>query len=108
MVPEPIPHFEGHPVIGSTVKMSGAMPQTELDDVVLGVDDVVQMISLFRCIGVQHKVDEKTGNLIRVHTLKPVEMVLYPTNPNEPDSAIVRAPRLRRPLELVEGGADDD
>lgn len=92
-----IPAFEGHPVAGAVVKLSGAMPESELTGQVLGVDDVVQMFAQFRCIAVRHKVDEKTGELIREHVLRPVDLVLAPADPSDPDSAIVRAlPRVVR------------
>lgn len=87
-----IPAFESHPVEGTMVKMSGAAPLDDLDGTVIGVDDVVQMISQFRCVAVHHKVDEKTGNLIRVQVLRPIEMALAPINPDDPDdTGIIRA-----------------
>lgn len=92
MSPEPIPSFEGRPVDGTVVKMSGAAPLDDLNDVVLGVDDMVQMLSMFRCVAVHHKVEEKTGKLIRVHVLRPAEMALQPLDPNNPaDDGIIRA-----------------
>lgn len=93
---ETIPAFEGHPVEGTIVKVTGSAPLDDLDGQVIGVDDVVQMISQFRCVGVHHRVDEKTGNLIRVQVLRPIEMALAPIDPNDPDdTGIVRA--LPRP-----------
>lgn len=102
---ESIPAFEGHPVEGTIIKMSGAAPLDELDGTVIGVDDVVQMISQFRCIAVHHKVDEKTGNLMRVQVLRPVQFALCPIDPDDPsDDGIIRA--LPRPMrhELPVGG----
>lgn len=94
---ETIPAFEGHPVEGTVVKMSGAAPLDDLDGQVIGVDDVVQMISQFRCVGIHHKVDEATGNLVRVQVLRPIEMALAPIDPSDPnDTGIVRA--LPRPV----------
>lgn len=87
-----IPSFEGHPVDATAVKVKGTAPLDDLIDVVLGVDDVVQMISQYRCVGVWHDVDEKSGLLIRVHALKPVEMALLPIDPTDPnDDGIIRA-----------------
>lgn len=85
-----MPAFEGRVVAGSSVKLSGALPASELDGQVLGVDDVVYMFATFRCIGVRHTVNEKSGEIIREHTLRPVEMVLAPTDPNDPESAFLR------------------
>lgn len=96
-----IPPFEGHPVEATIMKMSGAAPLDELADTVIGVDDVVQMISQFRCIGIDHKVDEKTGHLIRVQLLRPIEFALMPIDPSDPnDDGIIRAmPRQLRAIE---------
>ena len=93
-----IPQFEGHPVEGTVVKMSGAAPLDDLSGEVIGVDDVVQMISQFRCVAVHHKVDEKTGNLVRVQVLRPIEFVLNPIDPSDPnDNGILRALPAARP-----------
>lgn len=93
MVDGTIPHFEGRPVDGIAIKMSGQVPLDEaLSEVVLGMDDAVQLISMFRVVGVYHKTDEKTGNLIRVQILKPVEAALTPIDGTDPnDDGIVRA-----------------
>ena len=41
---------------------------------------------------VRHEVEEKTGKLIRVHVLRPVELQLAPLDPEDPkDSGIIRA-----------------
>ena len=99
-----IPAFEGHPVEATIMKMSGAAPLHEMADVVIGVDDVVQMISQFRCIGIDHKVDEKTGLLVRVQLLRPMEFALMPNDPSDPDDdGIIRAMPGRSPRELESG-----
>lgn len=92
MVDGTIPHFEGRPVDGTIVKMSGTVPLDEaLDEVVLGMDDAVQLVSMFRVVKVGHEVDSK-GRLIRVQTLKPVEAALQPIDSTNPaDDGIVRA-----------------
>lgn len=96
-----IPQFEGHPVDNAIVRVRGTAPLDDLIDVVLGVDDVVQMISQYRCVGVYHDVEEKTGLLTRVHMLKPVEMALLPIDPSDPsDDGIIRA--LPRPAKAIE------
>ena len=89
---QPIPAFEGHPVDASVVRVSGSAPMDDLTDVILGVDDVVQMITQYRCVGVSHAVDDKTGTLTRVHHIKPIEMTLAPIDPSDPeDDGIIRA-----------------
>lgn len=93
MVEGTIPHFEGRPVDATIVKMSGQVPLDEaLSETVLHMDDAVQLISMFRVVGVQHKVDEKSGQLVRVQILKPVEAALQPIDATNPDDeGIVRA-----------------
>lgn len=93
MVEGTIPHFEGRPVDSTVVKMSGQVPLDEaLAETVLHMDDAVQLISMFRVVGVDHKVDPKTGQLIRVQILKPIEAALQPIDATNPaDEGIVRA-----------------
>lgn len=89
---EPIPAFEGRPVDSTLVKVTGAIPLDDLNDTVLGVDDCVQMLSMFKVVAVHHQVDDKTGNLRRIQILKPIEMALQPIDPTDPgDDGIVRA-----------------
>lgn len=103
---DPIPQFEGRPVDHTMVKVRGAVPLDDLNDVVLGMDDCVQMISTFRVVGVDHTVDEKTGNLVRLQTLKPVEMALHPFDANDPnDEGIIRS-LPQAVMGALEGGED--
>lgn len=103
----PIPHFEGRPVDHTQVKVSGTAPMDDLNDVVLGIDDAVQMVSTFRVVDVNHKVEEKTGNLVRIQTLKPVEMALHPFDTSDPsDDGIIRA--IPQPvMGEIEGGSNE-
>lgn len=93
MVDGTIPHFEGRPVDSIVVKMSGQVPLDEaLAEEVLSMDDAVQLVSMFRVVGVRHEVDEKSGQLVRVQILKPVEATLAPIDAGDPnDHGIVRA-----------------
>ncbi len=92
MVEGTIPHFEGRPVDGVKIVMSGSVPLDEaLSETVLGMDDAVQLVSMFRVVGVRHDVD-KDGKLIRIQVLKPVEAALAPIDATDPnDDGIVRA-----------------
>lgn len=92
-----IPNYEGHPVENTAIKMSGAIPMDDLESAVIGIDDVVQLIAQFRCVGVQHTVD-KDGNLTRVHVLRPMVMVPHSIDPTDPQGDfIIRA--LPRPVQ---------
>lgn len=87
-----IPAFEGRPVDSTVIKVVGSASLDELEGVVLGMDDAVQMLTIYRVTGVDHVVDEKTGNLVRVQKLKAVEAALKPIDPSDPsDDGILRA-----------------
>lgn len=93
-----IPNFEGHPVAGTTIRLQGALQSDDLSDVVVSVDDVVQMISQFKVVGVNHKVDPKTGMIVREQVLKPMEAALCPIDPSNPDDdGVIRALPGRKP-----------
>lgn len=110
---ERIPAFEGIPVEATEVKMSGAAPvQEELEGTVIYYGDLVQMTSHFRCVGVHHREDNKTGKLVRVQVLRPVLMALTPFDPTDPnDTGIMRAqPRqiAGTVTRSIEAGGEDD
>lgn len=88
-----IPAFEGHIVHGTAVKMSGAIPMDNLDDVIIGQDDVVQVIAQFKCVGVNHHANGK-GELIRIQTLRPVGMALEPFEVGRDDGVLRALPRI--------------
>lgn len=102
-----IPRYEGHPVQGTAIKMSGAIPMDDLEGAIIGIDDIVQLVAQFKCVAVQHNAD-KDGNLIRVHVLRP--MIMVPHSFDEEDPAgdfIMRA--LPRPVrgEVLESGDEE-
>lgn len=87
-----IPAFEGRPVNGVLLKVSGTAPLEDLNETVLSIDDRVQLLSIYTVVGVRHVVDPKSGNIVREQTLKPVEMHLFPFDENDPaDDGVIRA-----------------
>lgn len=77
-VPEPLlPTFEGKPVDASALKLA-APPILELDDNYFGMDDIVQIVVEARVNGVDHRVHEASGKLLRVHTAKALSARLLP------------------------------
>lgn len=105
-----IPAFEGIPVEGTIIKMSGAAPLEDLDGQVIHYGDIVQLMSHFRCVGVHHIEDNKTGKMMRVQVLRPVLMALVPFDPDDPnDTGIMRAiPRQVRGEVVASKAAGDD
>lgn len=87
---EPIPQFEGHPVEGAMIKMSGAMLAEGMEDIVVGVDDIVQVACQFKCVGIRHEVENSTGKLVRIQILRPIEAALLPFG--NADQGILRSP----------------
>jgi hypothetical protein len=87
-----IPSFEGAPVSTARMKISGASAIEAADDIVISTDDRVRLVGEYRVVGVQHSVDDKTGELVRVQVLKPIAIQLCPWDPTDPtDDGIVRA-----------------
>lgn len=68
-----IPPFEGHDVEFTRAKLSAA-GDLEID-AVNRIDDIVRMQVEGRVVRVDHVVDEKTGKMKRVHTIKVVDAV---------------------------------
>lgn len=92
LVKPPLPGFEGSAVQGVSSKISGNVSIDGSEDKVLCIDDRVRMVGIYRVVGVYFKVDPKTGDTVREHILKPVEMELCPFDPANPmDDGIVRA-----------------
>lgn len=92
LVKPPLPTFEGSNVESVTSKISGNVSIDGSDDKVLCIDDRVRMVGQYRVVGVHFKVDAKTGDTVREHILKPIEMELCPFDPADPaDDGIVRA-----------------
>lgn len=87
-----IPAFEGAPVQETTVKISGRSEIEDVESTVLSTDDRVRLVGEYRVTSVRHYVDEKTGNLVREQTLKPLNITLCPWDPSDPnDNGIVKA-----------------
>lgn len=92
LVKPPLPAFEGSAVLSTATKISGTVAIDGADDKVLCIDDRVRLVGQFRVVGVAFKVDPKTGDTIREHILKPIDMALCPFDPSDPaDDGIVRA-----------------
>lgn len=67
-----IPMFEGKEVAATAAKVT-SVSTLEIDDRVWRVDDFVKMEIEARVISVDHKVNERTGKLVRVHQIKAVD-----------------------------------
>lgn len=70
--PSHIPAFEGKEVAFTKAKLTSAA-NLEIDDQVFRVDDYVRMVIEGRVSAVNHNVNDKTGNLERVHTIKAID-----------------------------------
>lgn len=72
-----IPLFEGKEVSATAAKVT-SVSTLEIDDRVWRVDDFVKMEIEARVISVDHKVNERSGKLIRVHVIKAVDCKVVP------------------------------
>lgn len=85
-----IPDFEGQPVSTSKMKIISAAA-LEVDGAAFRIDDIVRVVVEARVSQVHHNVNERTGNLERVHTARPLTVEVAPWNPEDPaDFGIVR------------------
>lgn len=70
-----IPDFEGQEVSFTRAKVAGTATQ-EIGDRCFPIDSTVKLVVECRVQGVNHDVDQKTGKLQRVHSLKVLDMML--------------------------------
>jgi len=90
--PAGIPKFEGSEVASTITKMVGSVPITADDDIVVSMDDRMRLVGEFRVVAVNFKTDPKTGDIVREHLVKVVNIQLCPWDPTDPtDDGIVRA-----------------
>lgn len=88
----PIPMFEGRQVDSCIMRISGATPLAEVDDMLVSVDDRIRLIGEYKVVSIRHFVDAKTGDLVREQLLKPQLATPAPWNPDDPnDDGVVRA-----------------
>ncbi len=86
----PVPDFEGKAVAGTRLKLTSAS-NLECDDAVLHHDDIVRVVVDARVTNISHPVNERTGEMERVQTLKALDVQIVPWNPNDPtDTGVFR------------------
>lgn len=67
-----IPDFEGKEVSATKAKITSTA-SLEVDDRVFHVDDYVRMVIEGRVVNVAHNVNDKSGDLERIHTIKAID-----------------------------------
>ena len=72
-----LPTFEGQDVHEVVAKI-GSVNDLDLGDDVKRIDQTLRLVVTGRICAVDHKVDEKTGNLKRVHTIKVTDAIEVP------------------------------
>lgn len=70
-----IPQFEGQDVAFTKAKITSAA-SLEIDDRVFRHDDIVRFVIEGRVTGVDHKVNDRSGNLERIHTIKAIDALV--------------------------------
>lgn len=87
---EGVPSFDGKVVSETAMKFSGLASAMPCDDKVLKIDNVVRVTIEGVVTGVTHQVD-KDGNLVRIQTVKPMEVEFTPFDPDDPnDDGVIR------------------
>jgi hypothetical protein len=74
-----LPDFEGMSVVQARFKLTSAS-NLEGPDHPNHIDDIIKMFVEGRVVRVDHVVDEKSGELHRVHTIKVVDAIQLPWN----------------------------
>jgi hypothetical protein len=75
--PTTLPDFEGETVTQAQFKLT-SVGALEAPDTAVRIDDVVKLYVEGRVTRVDHVVDEKTGTLKRVQTIKAVDTIQLP------------------------------
>ena len=70
-----LPSFEGQPVHEVTVKLAAASDMDLGQEKSYKIDQTMRMVVTVRVSRVDHVVDEKSGHLVRQHTLKVVDAI---------------------------------
>lgn len=73
-----LPAFEGSAPDFARIKLTSVSDLEAGEDEAHHLDDVVRMFVEGRVVRVDHVVDDKSGKLKRVHTIKVVEAILLP------------------------------
>lgn len=81
---DPIPRFEGAQVLGTATKLTGTHTLDGEETLVLTMDDRVRLIGEYRVIKVGFETNSN-GDLIRVQTLKALEVERCPYDPSDPN-----------------------
>jgi hypothetical protein len=76
-LPATIPPFEGQEVSATKVSFASGT-NLEVEDRVYRSEDIVRFVVEARVAGINHKTNEKTGLLERVHSLKVVDVTEIP------------------------------
>lgn len=72
-----IPPFEGQEVQATKVSFTSGT-NLEVEDAIYRSEDIVRFVVEARVSAVNHKTDETTGNLVRIHTLKVIDVTEVP------------------------------
>ena len=72
-----IPFFEGQ-IVDFTKALFTSGTNLEINDAVFRTDEIAQFVVEARCAGVNHKVNEKTGAMERVHSMKVLDVLVIP------------------------------
>lgn len=75
--PSGLPDFEGQPVDFARIKLT-SVSELEVNDEVIRMDDLVRLYVEGRVVRIDHVVDDKSGKLKRIHTIRVVDAIQLP------------------------------
>lgn len=76
--------FEGKPVEGTRIKINSATQGLEIDTV-LRMDDIIRVVVEARVSRIDHRVNERTGSLVRHQEARVISAELIPWDAANPD-----------------------
>jgi hypothetical protein len=79
-----IPAYEGRQVHATALKVA-SVSNLECDDRVVKLDDIVRLVVEGRVSSISHTVNDKTGELIRVQTVKAIDVAFAGWDANDPE-----------------------
>ena len=79
-----IPFFEGKPVTTTKLKVTSTAG-LDIENRVLKTDDIIRIVVEARVAGVNHVVNERSGEMERVHTAKALTVEITPWNSSDPE-----------------------
>lgn len=85
-----VPDYEGKEVAATSVTLT-SLANLDVENTVVAIDDVVRFVGEGRVVGVNHVVNDKTGQLVRTQRIKVIEIAVACWDEDDPvDDGVIR------------------